>query len=392
MDFSFTKEQEKFRQELRDFFKRELAPAKIQGQRDPKEPGGYKYEFQREFNRKMGAAGYLCLAIPKEYGGHGRSHLEHALFSYEHAYAMAPAGDLGWGILAPAILHSGNEAQKRNFIPKIATGEIWMCIGYSEPDAGSDLANLKTRAVADGDDFVINGQKIFTSNGHMSDWIWLLTRTDPTLPKHKGMSLFLVDMKSKGITPRPLWTIAEWRHNEVFFDNVRVPKSNMVGELNRGWYEVMAALSFERSGFASYGIVNRLLDELVVFCKETKRNGRPLNEDPIIRQQLAQMKMDADTGWRLSLKVAWLQSQGLVPEWEPPMNKAWGSELTQRICRQAMQFLGQYGYLSAGSKYVPLNGVLEYVFRDCIPATIAGGTNEIQRDIIAQRGFGLPRA
>ncbi len=391
MDFRFTEEQEKFRQELRDFFKREMAPEKTRGNEDPKQPGGYTYEFQREFAKKMGEAGFLCLAIPKEYGGHGRSYLDHALFSYEHAYASAPGADLGFSILAAAIMHSGNEEQRRWFLPRIAKSEIWMCIGYSEPGAGSDLAALQTRAVADGDDYVVNGQKIFTSNGHMADWCWLLTRTDPNVPKHKGMSLFMVDMKSKGVTARPLWTIADWRHNEVFFDNVRVPKTAMVGELNRGWYEVMAALSFERSGFASYGIANRMLDDLVVFCKETKRNGQPLSKDPLIRQQLAQMRMDIDSGWRVSLKVAWMQSKGLVPEWEPPMNKAWGSELTQRMCRQAMQFLGPYGVLKADSKYAPLNGVLEFVYRDCVPASIAGGTNEIQRDIIAQRGFGLPR-
>ncbi len=391
MDFRFTEEQEKFRQELRDFFKKEMPREEMQRHKDPREPDGYEVGFSKAFRKKIAQAGFLCLAIPKEYGGQGRTHLEHALFSYEHAYAAAPGGDLGFGILAPAILHSGNEEQKRWFIPKIAAAEITMCIGYSEPGAGSDLAALQTRAVADGDDYGVNGQKIFTSNGHFSDWIWLLARTDPNVPRHKGLSLFLVDMKSKGVTPRPLWTIAGWRHNEIFFDNVRVPKSAMVGELNRGWYEVMAALSFERSGFASYGTASRILDDLVEYCKEHKHNGQPLSKDPLVRQKLAQARMDVDTGMRFSMKVAWIQSRGLVPEWEPPMNKTWGARLVQRLSRQGMQMLGQYGYLTGGSKYAPMDGNLEFAYRDSVPATIAGGTDEVQLNIIAQRGFGLPR-
>ncbi len=391
MDFRFTEEQEKLRQEMREFFQRELAPEKTAGQDDPLQPGGYKLEFWKAFQKKMGEAGFLARYVSPKYGGLGRPHIDHALVQYEHAYANAPGGDLAWVLLGQPIGLFGSEDQKSFYLPKIVNGEVVFCVGYSEPSAGSDLASLRCQAVADGDDFVINGQKIFTTNGHFADFCWLLARTDPSAPKHKGLSLFILDMKTPGITVRPLWTMAGWRHNEVFFDNVRIPKSTLVGELNRGWYQVAAALDFERSFFGAYGSANRLLDEMVDFCKNTQRNGRPMSKDPLIRQQLAQFRIDIDTGFRFSLKVAWMQSAELVPNYEASMNKIWASELIQRMVRWSIQALGLYGPLMKGSKYAVADGMFAFELLDCIPGSIAGGTNEIQRNIVAQRGLGLPR-
>jgi alkylation response protein AidB-like acyl-CoA dehydrogenase len=295
-------------------------------------------------------------------------------------------------MLAPTLMIHGTEEQKREYLPPIARGEVQWCQGYSEPESGSDLASLQTRAVADGDDFVINGAKIWTSSAHRADHIMVLTRTDPDAPKHRGISFLLADMKTPGIEVRPIINMAnDHNFNMVIFDNVRVPKKNLVGEYNRGWYVGATLLDFERSGVEYSAGAKRMVEELVEFSKTRKRKGRYLSEDPVVRHQLADLAVDVEISRLLSYNIAYMQSQGLVPNKESSMGKVFGTELQQKVARTGMKILGLYGQLEPDSKYAALQGRLEKSYMTSVSATIAAGTSEIQRNIIASRGLGLPR-
>ena len=392
MDFSFNQEQEAFRKELREFFAEEMAPEKTEGQRDRREMTGWTSQFERSMRRKTGERGYLGVAWPKAYGGQGRDMIYQAILGYEAAYAGAPAVDIGVSIVAPPLMLFGTEEQKKLYLPKIVKGEANFCLGYSEPGAGSDLAGLETKAVVDGDDFVVTGQKIFTTHAHDADYCWLAVRTDPNAPKHKGISLMIMDMKSENISLRALWTMAKWRHNEMFLDGVRLPQTSLVGELHQGWYQVATALDFERSNFAGYGGARRQYEELVHYCKIQWRNGRPLAKDPIIRSKLAQIGIDIAVGLRFSMRIASMQAQGLVPNYEASVNKVWSSEMQQRIGGIAYEILGLYGAIEEGSPYAEAQGMWAHQNLNWPAATVGAGANEIQRNVIAQRGLGMPRA
>ncbi|MDP2951761.1 MAG: acyl-CoA dehydrogenase family protein, partial [Chloroflexota bacterium] len=294
MDFRFSPEEEKLRQDIREFAERELPPdwAMIDGEYSTEEA----WQFTQAMSKKLAARGWLTMAWPKQYGGRGVSHIEQAIYRETAAYYEIPGtemGVMGVAIVGPSLMLFGSEDLKREHLPRIAAGERYWCTGYSEPGAGSDLASLQTRAVEDGDDFVINGQKVWTSAGHRAHWCWLAARTDPQVPKHKGISLFLVDMKSPGITVRPLINVMG-RHdfNEVFFENVRVPKRNLVGQKNRGWYYVAVALDFERSGVDRPARCRRALERLMEYCQETKPPGKSGGEAPLVRHRLAEMALE----------------------------------------------------------------------------------------------------
>jgi alkylation response protein AidB-like acyl-CoA dehydrogenase len=268
---------------------------------------------------------------------------------------------------------------------------IW-CQGYSEPGSGSDLASLQTRAVQDGDDFIINGQKIWTSQAHYADWMFLLARTDPDAPKHKGISYFLVDMKSPGISVRPLINMAYQKgFNEVFFDNVRVPRSGLLGELNRGWYMATTTLDFERSSVSTSAGMRRSLQELTAYCLETSSNGSRLIDTPSVRHKIADLLIEVNIIRLLSYRVVTMQVNGIVPNHEASIVKVFNSELNQRIARAGMQVLGLHGQLTPESPYARLHGRFERSYLTSVGSTIAAGTSEIQRNIIASRGLGLPR-
>ena len=274
----------------------------------------------------------------------------------------------------------------------MARGEIQWCQGYSEPQSGSDLASLSTRAVVDGDDFVINGSKIWTSMAHRAEWIMLLTRTDIDAPKHRGISFILVDMKSPGVTVRPIVNMAN-RHefNEVIFDNVRVPRRNVVGEENRGWYVAVTLLDFERSGIDYSANARRLLEETLQYATETKRNGKPLAETGWVRDALADRFIEVEVARLMAYNVAYMQGQGIVPNKEASMSKVFGSETVQRVTKTSMDILGMYGALDRHDKWAPLKGRIQENWMSAFSGTIAAGTSEIQRNIIASRGLELPR-
>jgi len=292
------------------------------------------------------------------------------IFREECAYHGAPAGGQGTTMIGPAIMVHGTEAQKRQYLPPIARSEVVWCQGFSEPGAGSDLASLQTRAVADGDDYVINGQKIWTSNARHAHWIHLMTRTDPDAPKHRGITYLLVDMKSPGISVRPI----EQMHNrsgfcETFFQDVRVPRENVLGEVNRGWYVATTTLDFERSGVGRVAGSQRTLDELTGFCREATLGGRSLLGRPNVRAKLAELAIEHTVGRDLAYRVAWMQAQGRIPNYEASMSKVFGSELSQRLAHAGVGVMGLYGVLAEGSPWAPLEAKLTTLYQSSVSFT-----------------------
>ena len=392
MEFRFNTEEEAFRVELREWLSRELPENWTGGGEDYGE-GEEEWQFTLEMRKKLAAKGWLTMAWPEEYGGQGASHMMQLIFSEEMAYHRAPGRDaFATRMMAPTLMIHGSDDLKREYLPPVARGEVQWCQGYSEPESGSDLASLQTRAVEDGDDFVINGTKVWTSGAHRADHIMVLTRTDPDAPKHRGISFLLADMHSPGIEVRPIINMAnQHSFNMVTFDNVRVPRKNLVGEQNRGWYVGATLLDFERSGVDYSAGSKRALEELVEFARENTRNGRPLVDDAVVRNRLADLAIEVEVSRLISYNVAWMQSQGLVPNKEASMGKVFGTELQQHVARSGLELLGLYGQLEPGSKYAPLTGRIEQAYLRTISSTLAAGTSEIQRNIIASRGLGLPR-
>ena len=390
MDFRFSPEEEAFRQDLQEFFRQELPPDWEGAGRWADEAD---WEFTIQMRKKLAQRGWLTMHWPEEYGGQGVSPVRSALFSEEMSYNRVPGRDIfGVRMLAPTLMIYGTEEQKKTFLQPVARGEVQWCQGYSEPGSGSDLASLQTRAVSDGDDYVINGSKIWTSMAHRADWIMLLARTDPDAPKHRGISFILVDMKSPGVSVRPIYNMAGGHDfNEVFFDNVRVPKRNLVGEEDRGWYVGVTLLDFERSGIDYSAISRRLLSELAEHLRNSHNDGGPMTRNPQMRNMLAERYVEAEAARLLAYGVAWMQGQGLVPNKEASMSKVFGSETLQRVTSTGMEILGLYGQLRPGDKWAPLKGRVPENWMHSFSHTIAAGTSEVQRNIIASRGLGLPR-
>ncbi|MGK2964520.1 MAG: acyl-CoA dehydrogenase family protein [Tepidiformaceae bacterium] len=389
MKFKFEPEIESFRQEVQQFIAKELLPENERP--DAGVPGAeaaaeYK-AYTQDFQRKLAQNHWLAMAWPKEFGGGGASHMHQLAYNEEMAYAGAPSTNMGIAWVGPALMLYGTQEQKDHFIPRITNVDDWWCTLYSEPGSGSDLASLQTRAVRDGDDYVINGQKIWTSTGHQADWGWLAARTDPDAPKHKGISMFLMDMKSAGVTIRPLVNMAG-RHefNEVFFEDVRVPATQLVGEENRGWYHLAVALDFERSSIQLSGAGRRQLDKISSIIKA---NPQLLEGRPAMRSELTDRHIELSVSTLLAYQIAALQQRGIVPNKEASVNKNFGAELGQRIAHTRLRLLGTAGLLRSGSKHQIYDAATPYLA--AVSGTIGGGTSEINRNIIATRGLGLPR-
>ncbi len=392
MDFKFTPEQDKFRQEIRDFVKKELPPGFETG------VGGHvetdeEWKVARAMTKKLAEKGWLNIGWPREYGGQD-NHMFSVILNEEMNYLCAPGLDFGGvGMLAPALMKHGNEEQKKEHLGRIARGEVVWCQGWSEPEAGSDLPNLKTRAVEDGDYYVINGQKVWTSLAHHADWCFLLAKTNPDAqPKHRGITFILVDFKTPGITIRPLVTMAKERSfSEVFYDNVRVPKKNVVGEVNGGFKVAMTAAGFERSGIYRIALALRNVDRMIEWSKKPQPGGYVPAKDPVVRQKLANIYIEGRISRMLAYRVAWLQSQGLEPEWEASVARVFGSEFQQHSAEVGSQIMGLRGMLMKGSKWADEDCNMALQAMLGIGATIAAGTSEVQRNAIALRGLELPR-
>ena len=390
MDFTFGPEQEAFRTDVRSFLGEQL-PKDWVGSENALDDDAF--EFGREFLQELAPKSWIAPAWPKDYGGLGLGFWDQVIFNEEMAYWRAPRINApAVGYLGPTIMIYGSDEQKAQHLPGITSGKVQWCQGYSEPESGSDLASLQTRAVQDGDDFIINGQKFWTSQAHYADWIFLLARTDPDAPKHRGISYFLLDMKSPGVTVRPLVNMGNQHgFNEVFFDNVRVPRSGLMGELNRGWYIATTTLDFERSSVATSAGSLRTLEELTDFAKTTESNGKRLLEMPPVRNKLSDLWIELDIAKFLSYRVVSMQERGLVPNHEASIVKVFNSEYNQRLARTGLHMLGLYGQLQPETPYAQLHGRFERSYVTTVGSTIAAGTSEIQRNIIATRGLGLPR-
>ncbi len=394
MDFGFTPEQDAFRMEVREFLEKEVPTRWKELGYGVWEEDDESWELTRKWFRKMGQKGWLALTWPKEYGGKGLSHIYQLILDEEMARVGTPSGietmiTIGW--VCPTIMAFGSPEQKEMILPKAAKGEVIFCLGYSEPGAGSDLAGVTTTAIEEGDEFVINGQKVWTTIGHRADYCWMVARTDPDAPKHKGLSMFIVDMKTPGIKVSPLINILGFHSfNEVFFDNVRIPKKNLVGQKNLGWYQLAMALDHERSGVGTPAALNRMVKELVKYCKTTKRDGKVLADDPAVRKKLAQLAVEAEILRMICFRVTSIQEKGNVPNYEASMAKVLTTDLMERMSNTALNILGPYGQLDRGSIRAPFNGLFLRQFLHS-PSSVGGGTSEIQRNIIAMRGLGLPR-
>ncbi|QFG02196.1 acyl-CoA dehydrogenase family protein [Tepidiforma bonchosmolovskayae] len=393
MDFRDTPEEAAFRAEVRKFIEEEGHKARI------RDDDGERAFFggSKEWTKALAARGWVAPAWPKEYGGAGLSVMQQFIFNWELAEARLPRpGGIAVGFAGPTLIVHGTEEQKKKYLPGILSGEDIWCQGYSEPGAGSDLAALQTRAVRDGDDYIINGQKIWTSGGHLARYMILLARTDPDAPKHRGITYFIVDMKSPGITVRPLVNLAYTHEfNEVFFEDVRVPRENIIGEENRGWYLAQTTLSFERSNIGGSVGARQAVEDLIKFARENATNGQStLAHNPAIRHELVERYVEAGVAQMMSFKIVSIQAkEGVAPGHEAAVAKLYGTELNQRIYRTGMKVLGLYGQLDArtdGPK-PPLRGRIKYMYLRSVANTIEGGTSEIQRNIIATRGLGLPR-
>jgi alkylation response protein AidB-like acyl-CoA dehydrogenase len=396
LDFKLTPEQVALKKEFEDFFREEMKKAPSLGAENIYD-SDEAWEFHSYMARQLGKRGWLSRPWPREYGGLAASIMEQVLFNEVKAYYRAPGVDVqGVGMLAPTLLVSGSEEQKQEHLPPIARGEIMWCQGWSEPNAGSDLASLTTRAVRQGDFYLINGQKTWTSGAHRAQWCFMLARTDPNQPRHRGLSFFLVDMKTPGLSLRPVLGLnGTHMFNEMFFDDVRVPARNRVGEENRGWYVSLMTMNFERSSIGFMAEAKRNLEELVEYCKETRRNGRLLVEDPIVRSILAQLTIEVEVGIALSYKVAWLQEKAGTMTMEAAVaasdGKVYGSELGQRLAYAGCRIMGLFSQVKAGSRWAPLQGRFESAYQECVSINMGGGTSEIQRNVIALRGLELPK-
>ena len=404
MDWNDSPEQAAFRQRVRDFIAARLPahyrdPATRQAKLENPERDwqwdmvhGSDAEKQaaREWSEALAEHGWGAPSWPKEYGGGGLTSIEQFILKHELAIADAPlVGGSGVSLLGPTLLVHGTEEQKKRFLPATLTGEILWAQGYSEPGAGSDLASLQCRAVRDGDEWVINGQKLWTSAAHKANWIFMLTRTDPDAPKHRGISFLLGDMRTPGISVRPIISMA-WQHatNETFYEDVRVPADQIVGEMNRGWYVGMTLLDYERSSIAGAVQQQRSLDATLEAIKQNKTPHRAAQ----LRGEIADRATEIEVNNNLALRIASMQANGLLPNYEASMGKAYSTETGQRLARTGTKIFGLYSNLwSSNEPLAPMNAAHTVGYCSSVVMTIAGGSSEIQRNIIATRGLGLPR-
>ncbi len=388
MDFKFTPEQEAFRKEVRAFLKSEVTDELVEEVNSGLGLGPAGWEYVR----KLGKRGWLVPMIPKEYGGLGASFWERFILNEEIYYCFPEFIQyFGANIVAPIVMEIGTEEQKKEYIPRIARGEIEFALGYTEPQAGSDLASIDIRAVEQDDCYIVNGQKTYNTACHYAQYHWLNARTSTEGKKYKGLSFFIVPLDSPGITINPMWTMGGERTNEVFYDNVKVPKKNLVGQKNRGFYHMMDALDHERMFPITH--IQRGLDDLIKYVKGTERNGKLLIEDPLIRQKLAQFAIDIEVGRGMGYRIVWLQDHSKPGGHETSILKVFVTELERRLTYTAVHIMGQQGALRYQSYCSsPIAGWLEHWFLADTRRTISAGSSEIQRNIIAQRGLGLPRS
>jgi len=383
VDFSFTEEQNKFRQEVRNFLEEEIKKGYWEPTCDAWVQG-----FDPRFTKRVAQRGWIGLTWPKEYGGQRRSHIDRVILTEEMLRYGAPAACHWFGDrqVGGAILSFGSEELKKEFLPRIVNGEAYFGLGMSEPGAGSDLASLQTRAIENGDYYVINGQKTWTSCASFAHYFDVYARTDPEAPRHRGISEFIVEAQSPGLSRIPMTDITgteAW--NDIFFDNVHVHKRYLVGEKNRGFYQVLHQLDYERSGMERLMGNYALFEAIIQFAQENK-----LSQEPVIRSKLAELQIEFEVGRLLIYRVALVMEEGRAPNWESSMSKAYSTAFEQKLASSAMEILGPYGQLVSNSKLVPLRGLAAHSYLGSKGYSLQAGTSEILKNILATRGLGLP--
>ncbi|MCU1450419.1 MAG: acyl-CoA dehydrogenase [Acidimicrobiales bacterium] len=381
-------EQRALRDELRTYFG-ELVRERAAADLDDEAMGeGWKATI-----RQMGRDGWLGLGWPTEYGGQGRGPIEQLIFLEEAGRAGAPIPLVTLNTVGPTIAQFGTDEQKRRFLPGILAGELHFAIGYTEPGAGTDLASLQTRAVRDGDEYVVNGQKVFTSGGHSADFVWLACRTDPSAPKHKGISILIVDTTAPGFKWTPINTVAGGFTSATYYEDVRVPASMRVGEENGGWKMITTQLNFERVALGPSGRIFRSLNAVLGWARETRlADGRLVSEVEWVQTNVARVRAKAEVAELFNWRVAWGQENGDVNPAEASAMKVFGTELRIEAANLLLEVLGAAGTLREGSPGALLSGTLDREYRSAVVGTFGGGVNEVQREIIATAGMGMPRA
>jgi alkylation response protein AidB-like acyl-CoA dehydrogenase len=386
MDFDFTPEQERLRKDYRSRLEAVMTPERRASVAIPTEGG----QAVADCRRALGEAGLLGVAWPTEYGGQGLTALEQYIFGEEARRVSAPLPMITLNTVGPTLIQFGTDEQKTKFLPAILKGTVDFAIGYSEPGAGSDLASLRTTAVRDGDEFVINGSKMFTSGAEFADYIWLAARTDPEAKKHKGITLFIVPTDAKGFSWKPLHTMPGVSTYYTFYDDVRVPASSIVLGENEGWKLVTNQLNLERAALGNLGALEPLFRKTLNWAKTTPLDGGLVIDKPWVQQALARVEAQVAAYELLNLRVNASMSSGALSMGEASAAKVFGTELTQQVARELLEVIGQDG--SRVGAAAPLKGELEHAYRLAVINTFGGGANELQRDIIAMAGLGMPRA
>ncbi|HJN86663.1 MAG: acyl-CoA dehydrogenase family protein [Dehalococcoidia bacterium] len=399
MDFGFATKQEDLRQDVRQFIKENVTPEVLSEIEDTLEGG--RGPNLRALQKKAADRGWMGISWPKEYGGQGGSRLDQYIVEEEFARVGVTMGSAGSG--APAILAAGTEEQKKYFLPGLINGEITFALGFTEPQAGADLAGLQCRAVKDGDDYVINGQKMYTSSAHYATHVYLMCRTDPDAPRHRGISIFLVPMDTPGITVRPLWTIqsdppaptgttyGNKRTNETFYEDVRVPASALLGEENRGWYVGAMGLNLDRVGANRYLISVRRDEDIINWVKENKMDGHSLTEDPAVRDKLAELWIEAQVCRLMTMRSMSIVEHGGHFTYEGSAEKVWAPEHGVKTTEAISQILGPYAQLLSSSEDNIEDGLFAHNLMGAFESGINHGSVQVMRDQVARRGLGMPR-
>lgn len=390
MNFEYTEELRGFRREVRAFIADNHDPSVM----DPRREGMAQLvdtPARREFMKKLAERGWLGLSWPEEYGGGGRSGLYEYVLNEELAYVGAPYIGKGIGIVGKTLIRHGSDELKAEFLPRILNAEVEFAIGYTEPEAGSDLAALQLRAERVDGGWVLNGQKRFTTSAHFADWYWLAARTDPDVDrKHDGITLFLVPMDAEGIEITDMPTIGDERVNEVFLDDVFVPDDRVVGEVGKGFYYVSEALDFERFTLYTVSAFVRKYETLRDHVRTATKDGRPLRDDPRVREAIARLAIRVELAKAHMQRVIAKAAAGEVPNLEAAMFKLWTTTMGQQIAETFLDIVGPQAALRRGASNAPLDGRFEHSFRYTVVDTIGAGTSQVQRNIIARRGLGLP--
>lgn len=388
MDFAFSEENEQFRTEIRIFLTEHVSPEIVREMQDSAAGNGIG-PLTRELITKIGDRGWIGMSWPAEYGGRDADLIDQYIFEEELARARVPLNLGNFIEQAPAIMHAGTEAQKTYFLPRLVRGEVTFALGYTEPSGGADLASLKTRAVEDEDGFVINGQKVFTTRAEQSSHIYLMARTDPDAQKHKGISIFLVPMDTPGITVRPLWTLPGGRTNEVFFEDVRVPKDALLGQKNGGWYIGASALNLGRAGARRYCVYVSPFEDLLRYLREDEV-GRELAADPVVQDKVAQLYCEARVAKLFTMRSLSMVRRGENPPYQISSEKVWGPEFQVRTTEAASQILGDYHQLWEGDA-APNSGSFPRQYVSAMVSTFGHGSTQVMRTAIARRGLRLPK-